>query len=63
MSNEFKVESTTIYGKLKSNPDENYTGNLGKTGIADTVSGIMKTAVTVKAVEYKRRKTCKWSQR
>jgi len=27
------------------------------------VSGIMKTAVTVKAVEYKRRKTCKWSQR
>jgi hypothetical protein len=32
MSNEFKVESTTICGKLKSNPDENYTGNFGKTG-------------------------------
>jgi hypothetical protein len=57
MSNEFKVESTTI-GKLKSNPYENYTGNFEK-----LVPGIMKTAVTVKAVEYKRRKTCKWSQR
>jgi len=32
MSNEFKVESTTICGKLKSNPEENYTGNLRKTG-------------------------------
>jgi hypothetical protein len=31
MSNEFKVEST-ICGKLKSNPDENYTGNFEKTG-------------------------------